>query len=200
MSVTSTAFTTPRSCCPTGCPPTPRRRWTGCSRSTLTPGHPGGRPARPNLSKPTRAYLAALGLDPDDQDDADLVFLHVLAFTKAPLYTAQHGDSLHQQYPRVLLPATEDSLRVSAALGQRVKDLLDDTTPLAAGPLLDRLGALRRDDGAAIDPQAGDAVTVAWGTVRRGAVMPGAGRTERPRGRSRTEQPRQQLPTRWAPG
>lgn len=140
---------------------------------------PTPRPARPNLSRSSREYLADLGLDPDDQDDADLLFLHVLAFTNAPSYTAQHGDSLRQQYPRVLLPADEDTLRTSAALGLRIKDLLDDTAAPPTGPVLDRLGALRRADGNMVDPDAGDLdVTVAWGTLRNGAVRPGAGRTE----------------------
>jgi len=143
------------------------------------PDAPAARPARPNLSQISRDYLHGLGLDPDDQDDADLVFLHILAFVNAPAYTAQHGDSLRQQYPRVLLPADEATLRASAARGARVKALLDDDSPQQRDPLLDRLGNLRRTDGQAINPTTGDlAVNVTWGTLRRGAVMPGAGRTE----------------------
>ncbi len=147
--------------------------------SLFQAGQSTPRSARPNLSESSRKYLTGLGLDPDDQDDADLLFLHVLAFTNAPKYAAQHGDSLRQQYPRVLLPADQDTLRASADLGLRIKELLDDTAVPPAGPVLDRLGALRRADGQPVDPDAGDlAVTVAWGTLRNGAVQPGAGRTE----------------------
>lgn len=139
---------------------------------------PAGLPARPNLSAETREYLRGLGLDPDRQQDADLVFLHVLAFVNAPAYSEQHGDALRQQYPRVLLPATLDRLRASAALGARVRALLDDDAPPPSSPLLDRLGTVRREDGQSINPDAGDlAVTVAWGAVRRNGVMPGTGRT-----------------------
>lgn len=135
------------------------------------------RPARPNLSAASIDYLLGLGLDPTDQDDADLLFLHTLAFVNAPLYSEQHGDSLRQQYPRVLLPATVEQLRASATLGGRVKTLLDEDALQPAGPLLDRLGALRKTSGP-IDPTAGDlAVTVAWGALQQGAVMPRTGRS-----------------------
>ncbi|WP_328302136.1 type ISP restriction/modification enzyme [Actinomycetospora sp. NBC_00405] len=139
----------------------------------------GGVPARPNLSPRSREYLRNLGLNPDDQNDADLLFLHVLAFTGAPMYREQHKDALTQAYPRVLLPASLDALRRSAALGAKMKGLFDEDQPVPSGPLLGRLGNIRRSDGQAVDPNAGDlAVDVTWGAMQQGAVMPRAGKID----------------------
>jgi Type ISP C-terminal specificity domain/N-6 DNA Methylase len=84
-----------------------------------------------NLSEAARAYLATLGItDSDrDMDTAALLWQHVLAIGYAPAYLAEHEDGIRADWPRIPLPATEDALRASAAVGKQLTALLDTEQP-----------------------------------------------------------------------
>lgn len=114
--------------------------------------------------------------------------MHALAITYAPQYTSEHGPAIRQDWPRIPLPSSNELLRASAALGQQIAVLLDEEV-LASGvtvgsvaPILRDVARLRRADGSAVQPDAGDfAITSGWGVAgRAGITMPGRGRvTER---------------------
>lgn len=140
-----------------------------------------------NLSPMARAYLANLGLpNPDnDQETAELLWMHALAICFAPAYDEDHGPAIRHSWPRVPLPASADLLRTSAALGRQLMALLDPDTHVAGvttgqvPPSLRELARLRRTDGTPVRPEASDlAITAGWGHLQRGTViMPGQGRT-----------------------
>ena len=135
---------------------------------------------RPNLSARSLTYLADLGIHPTTEDFEALVWWHALAIAYSPQYVADNLGGIAADWPRIPLPATADGLLSSAALGRRLADLLDPLRP-APPSLPTVVGALRRTDGGAAQPQRGDLdVTVQWGTVQKsGAVMPGRGRLDR---------------------
>jgi len=134
----------------------------------------------PNLSGRAGAYLASLGIVPDDPDYASMLWLHALAVAYSPRYVADNVGGIAADWPRIPLPAAHERLRESAALGRLVADLLDPLRPVPAA-LPEIVGRIRRVDGGAVQPARGDLdVTVQWGIVQRtGAVMPGRGKLVR---------------------
>ena len=104
----------------------------------------------------------------------------------APAYRAENSGALRQDWPRVPLPATVQTLIASADLGRRVAALLDLETAVPGVTS----GALRSDlrdvavlshveAGEPLDPAAGDlAITAGWGYLIRNdtVTMPGQGR------------------------
>ncbi|MEM1054675.1 MAG: type ISP restriction/modification enzyme [Bacteroidota bacterium] len=96
---------------------------------------------------------------------ADL-FHHTLAVLHAPAYRAENGGALRQDWPRVPLPTTRETLRQSAALGRRLAALLDPQAdaPDARARYLRTVAPLHTADARPLDPDAGDlAVKVKWG-------------------------------------
>jgi hypothetical protein len=154
----------------------------------------GGAEWRPNLSKRAVEYLDGLGIAnaESDQTVASLIWQHVLAIGYSPLYLEENGDAVRSQWPRVPLPASEEQLRASAQLGDRIAKLLDldevlpgvDTGPIS---YLQPVGRITAVDGGTVNPDKGDlSVNVGWGrTQKDGAVMAAAGHLER---RKRTDE------------
>ena len=152
----------------------------------------GGEDPQPehNLTAEARAYIAKLSLTIEIFGGLggleEAVFYHALAVLHAPAYRTENSGALRQDWPRVPLPATVQTLIASADLGRRVAALLDPETAVPGVTA----GALRSDlrdvavlshveAGEPLDPAAGDlAVTAGWGyLIRNGTVtMPGQGR------------------------
>lgn len=133
---------------------------------------------RANLSSAASGYLMNL------PGDTQGLFFHVVAILHAPRYRDENFGALHQDWPRVPLPATRALLVASAELGRQLANLLDAETPVdgvTAGSLRPELrvvGVLSSAVGATLDPTAGDlAVTAGWGHAGKGGItMPGTGR------------------------
>jgi hypothetical protein len=139
-----------------------------------------------NLSPSTRSYLAALGL-PDpyaDAETAGLIWMHALAIGYAPAYLTENADGIRQNWPRIPLPDTRESLEHSAQLGRELAILLDPETPVlgvtvgALRPELKSLAVISKVGGGALNPDAGDlSLIVGWGHGGKdGVTMPGKGR------------------------
>lgn len=127
-----------------------------------------------NLSPLARRYLAQAG------GDAPALFYHTLAILHAPAYRLENSGGLHQDWPRVPLPADGAALAASAALGRTVAALLDPEQPVAGVTHGEPRPDLR--DVALFDfagPQPALAIDAGWGHGGRdGVVMPGRGRVE----------------------
>ncbi|HEX2349151.1 MAG TPA: type ISP restriction/modification enzyme, partial [Ktedonobacterales bacterium] len=93
-----------------------------------------------------------------------LLFYHVAAILNAPLYRHENAGTLERDWPRIPIPAERAALEASAALGQRVADLLRPDIAFTASPELARLGQPARIDG---EQLRGDDLRV---TVRYGGV------------------------------
>lgn len=136
-----------------------------------------------NLSPKAEAYLRTLKLDPEDSEQASLLFLHVIASVHSSAYRTENADALRLDWPRIPLPARKQTLVHSAGLGQRVAALLDTeaavkgVTSNPIRPELKLLGAVSRVGGGSLS--ADDlALTAGWGHLGKGGVtMPGKGRT-----------------------
>jgi hypothetical protein len=83
---------------------------------------------KPNLSDEAKEYLAGLGFSPED--GAGLLFYHALAVLHSPVYRVENAGALRQDWPRVPLPKTRETVESSAALGWQVAALLDVETPV----------------------------------------------------------------------
>ncbi len=85
-----------------------------------------------NLSETARAYLRKLKFANPDEDEeaAEILWLHSLAVCYAPDYQSENADGLRIGWPRIPLPPSAETLRHSAALGKKVRALLDIATPL----------------------------------------------------------------------
>ncbi|TRZ89244.1 DNA methyltransferase [bacterium] len=139
-----------------------------------------------NLSPSARAYLASLGLpDPDtNQATAELIWYHALAIGYSPAYLTKNADGIRQDWPRIPLPKTKDSLIASAILGRQVAALLDTEAPVpgvTAGKIREELkivAVFQRVDGKPAKPESGDLdLTAGWGHGGKGGVtMPGRGK------------------------
>lgn len=149
-----------------------------------------GKP-RANLSKPARAYMAALGTqDPDaDAKTAGLIWLHALAIGYSPAYLTENADGIRRDWPRLPLPADRKALEASAMLGDQVAALLDteaDVPGVTAGKigaLLKTIGLITKIGGGQLDTGGSDlAVTAGWGHKgKEGVTMPAKGKLgERP--------------------
>lgn len=139
-----------------------------------------------NLSPSARAYLASLGFpDPDtDQETAELIWYHALAIGYSPAYLAKNADGIRQDWPRIPLPKSKESLLASASLGRQVAALLDTEAPVSgvtAGKIRDDLKSIavfQRVDGKPAKPESGDLdLTAGWGHGGKGGItMPGKGK------------------------
>ena len=144
----------------------------------------GGEGRRPNLSVAAQAYLDRLGLGVGD------LFHHAVAVLHDPAYREANAGALRMEWPRIPLPGwpdgdapdAGDELRVSAALGRELAELLDPETlveSVIADSLRPELAAIAVPSTADRRNMTGDdfALTAGWGHYGTGAtVMPGQGR------------------------
>ena len=151
--------------------------------------------SRANLSTLARSYLAALGLPDPDQDSAtaELLWMHALAVGYSPAYLADNADGIAQDWPRIPLPRSRDTLLASAKLGHQVAALLDTETPVPGvtggnvRPELHSVAVVSRAGGGSLRAEE-FALTAGWGSGGQGGVtMPGRGRLE-PRAPDAAEQ------------
>ena len=139
-----------------------------------------------NLSGAAKTYLALLTLPTEPTPLlalAEALFYHTLAILHAPAYREANDGALRQDWPRIPLPASADALLASATLGRLVAALLDTETPFdsvthgSIRPEIARIAQITKAGGVALNPATGDlAVTVNWGYLANGAVMPGSGK------------------------
>ncbi|MGO9095430.1 MAG: type ISP restriction/modification enzyme [Bryobacteraceae bacterium] len=139
-------------------------------------------PALPNYSPTVREYLEAIGLDRAKTAGPSL-WLHVLAIGYSPAYLRENADGVRQGWPRIPLPSSLEQFKESAALGQRVADLLDTEKPVAAvtvgalRPELRSVAGLRRVGGKPLDAAEDMQITAGWGHAgKAGVTMPGRGK------------------------
>ncbi len=134
-----------------------------------------------NLSEAARTYLAHMGInDPDvDQATAALIWLHALAIGFSPAYLSEHADGIRGDWPRIPLPANKELFLASAALGRQVADLLDTETPVV-GVTTGQVRQELRPVAVLVTRQGKEvnySVNVGWGHHSQGdVVMPGRGR------------------------
>jgi hypothetical protein len=128
--------------------------------------------AHDNLSERAERYVI------DRDASVSTVFNHIVAMAHSPEYSRENLDALISNWPRIPLPALATVLAGSAALGERVAELLDPSKPFVGGI---RLGALCAANGGALDPSSDLAITARWGIAGKGGVcMPSTGKiTER---------------------
>jgi Type ISP C-terminal specificity domain len=135
---------------------------------------------RANLTVKATAYLSS-----HVAEDSHL-FYHTIAILHAPLYSRENAGALRQDWPRVPLTNTKQTLETSACLGQEVGGLLDTETPVAGvttGTIrqeLKTIAVISRRGGGILNPDAGDlALTAGWGHAGKGGItMPGKGQLD----------------------
>jgi hypothetical protein len=138
----------------------------------------------PNLSPKASDYLESIGVT----GDGEAIWMHCLSVCHSSAYLAQNAVGVRQDWPRIPLPASSDSLLASADLGRRLAALLDVDSPVegvTAGTRheLQLISPIDRADNSPVNPDSSDlAVMVGWGHAGQGGVtMPGRGRLiERP--------------------
>lgn len=135
-----------------------------------------------NLSPLAREHLRSMGLRSIPESAASL-WLHVLAVGYSPAYLKDNTDGIRQDWPRIPLPSSLEQFKASAALGQRVADLLDTEQPVAgvtAGTLRSELrsvAGLKRMDGKPLEAEKDLQLTAGWGHAgKEGVTMPGRGK------------------------
>jgi hypothetical protein len=132
----------------------------------------------PNLSPKAAAYITPLAATECD------LFHHIVATLHAPMYRTENADALRQDWPRILLPASQEALMASAELGREVAALLDIDCAVPGiisskgRPELRALATITREGGGPLNPAAGDlTITAGWGYAGKGGVtMPGPGK------------------------
>ncbi len=114
--------------------------------------------------------------------NAHLQFYYILAVLHSPAYRDENAGALRQDWPRIPLPATLETLEASAALGRRIAALLDvqqavqDVTTGKVNPELRSIGLITHIEGKQIAAAGDLAVTAGWGSLGQGgATMPGSG-------------------------
>jgi hypothetical protein len=135
-------------------------------------------PPKPNYSARSADYLGALGVDPDHESYAELIWRHALAVAYAPSYVTENAGGIAMDWPRIPLPRTLDALLKSADLGGLLADLLDPLRTVSPARLPAIVAPVRRVDGGAAQPELGHLeVRARWGYVQQdGTVMPGQGK------------------------
>jgi hypothetical protein len=107
----------------------------------------------------------------------------VLAIGYSPAYLEENADGLRGDWPRIPLPSSQEPFHTSAALGQRVAELLDTEQPalgVTAGTLRQEfrsIASLARIDGKPLDFGEDLQLTAGWGHEGKGGItMPGRGK------------------------
>jgi hypothetical protein len=158
-----------------------------CPRATKKQNGPQGAfpsektTPRANLSEAARSYLMKLGIrEPDaDAESAGLIWMHALAIGYSPIYLKENADGIRQDWPRIPLPHTKETLLASAVLGKQIAALLDTETEVGSvrEPPIQRIAAFTLPQGTMLDESKHFALTVGWGHAGKGGItMPGKGR------------------------
>ncbi|MDB5441182.1 MAG: adenine specific methyltransferase [Caulobacteraceae bacterium] len=129
----------------------------------------------PNLTLFAFKHLAKLSASPED------LFFHIVAILHSATYRTENAGALRQDWPRVPLPASGDTLREGAALGRQVATLLDpetDAPGVTSGSIRPHLkGLAELTVTGTVKPKTADlSLTARWGYAGQGGVvMPGPG-------------------------
>ena len=134
-----------------------------------------------NLSSAARAYLAKLGFPCPETEvqTAGLIWMHALAIGYSSAYLCENADGIRQDWPRIPLPDSKETLLASAALGRQIAALLDTETDVGAvrEPPLPAIAAFVLQSGMTLNEAEHFAVTAGWGHAGQGGVtMPGKGK------------------------
>jgi hypothetical protein len=136
-----------------------------------------GEDPKANLSSDAANWLAQV------KGNATDLFFHSVAITHAARYREESAGALRQNWPRIPLPGSGETLKHSAELGRKLSALLDADASLEgfSGNLrseLTEIGPISSEGDVSLNPEAGNLdVTVGWGhSGVGGAVMPGKGR------------------------
>ena len=91
-----------------------------------------GKKITTNLSEKAKNYLSDLGCpDPDENlESGEAFWLHALAVCCAPNYQTENADGLRIGWPRIPPPPNAATFTQSAALGAKVRDLMDMQNPM----------------------------------------------------------------------
>ncbi|MGH9959417.1 MAG: type ISP restriction/modification enzyme, partial [Pyrinomonadaceae bacterium] len=139
-----------------------------------------GSDRRSNLSEEAKEYVRErVGIE-----KADALFYHIVAILYAPAYAMENAGALRQDWPRIPLPATKESLIHSSDVGRQIAALLDTEIPVdgvTAGTILDpfiSIGVISHIEGRSLKPDEDLKLTKNWGYRNKaGAIMPGGGKT-----------------------
>ncbi len=133
-----------------------------------------------NVSKRAQEYFDALEIILDEGGVS--LWMHVLAIGFSPSYLKENGDGVRQDWPRIPLPRSKESLSASAKVGAWVSELLNaeqslkGITAIPLRPELKVIGNLAVVDGKVLDPPNDLKIDAGWGHKGKGgAIMPGAG-------------------------
>jgi len=126
-----------------------------------------------NLTDAAKEFLADLRLGNKPEE----LFYHTLAMLHAPEYRVENSGALRQDWPRVPLPKSRETLLASAELGRQVAALLDMETPVEGitkgKPRLELKPIAELKSPANSNLK----VTAGWGHAgKRGVTMPGKGK------------------------
>jgi hypothetical protein len=138
---------------------------------------PGATVGEPNLSPLSLALVAQLDVEPI------ALFHHVVSVLHAPAYRKENASALRQDWPRIPLPATRESLVASAELGRQVAALLhteQEVPGVTHGTIrqdLRPLAVFSLAGGSTLNEAQDLVVTAGWGHEGRGGItMPGRGK------------------------
>ena len=136
----------------------------------------------PKTSSPReRAALRALDAGETPALPAEL-FFHAVAILNSPTYRQENSGALRQDWPRIPLPASKETLLASAELGKQIAALLDTET-LVVGvttgeirPELKTIAVIAHAEGKQLSAEDLQ-VTAGWGHGGKGGItMPGKGK------------------------
>lgn len=142
----------------------------------FAPASPAG--PQPNVTEFAKDYLRELKRKPEE------LFFHIVAILHASAFREENAGALRQDWPRIPLPKTGDTLSGGAALGRQLAVLLDPETPvpgvtdMKVRPDLKGLGELtvRPAPGEKQPTQPNLKIEARWGYAGQGGVvMPGPG-------------------------
>ena len=126
--------------------------------------HASGGEASHALSTRAVEYLAGVSdMDGEEVPQESDLWMHILAIGYAPMYQAENDHAVRADWPRVPLPRDGEVLLASAALGERLADLLD-VSPWSVSPKPDLPRAFGILSSATdLDPSRDLAITAQWG-------------------------------------
>jgi hypothetical protein len=128
---------------------------------------------QPNLTDFAKQYLAGLNCKPED------LFFHIVAILHAAAYREENAGALRQDWPRIPLSKSAETLLAGAALGRQLAALLDPETPVPGVTDLQVRPDLKGLAELTVQPGAGKAdlsIKARWGYAGQGGVvMPGPG-------------------------